>query len=256
MPITRRALLISNPGEPGADNYCRGVYVDVRNYNRLMLSPEGGAWEAGEIKHLDRPSSLEVRLWIADCSLHDYAFVMFTGHGWYSTTDQDRVLDLRKGESITSNELLVGTKKRTLILDCCQKEHRESSRKKRAEMTALMANEARQFRTANREACKQLFFNAVAQAEMGFVRMCSCTKGEVSRDDDQTGGYYNSSLIDVADQWALQQAKNTWGGNASLSVAAAHEPAAQATRERSFNFQNPTIEKPKSGPYFPFSVFG
>lgn len=119
MPITRRALLISNPGESGQDNYCRGVYVDVRNYQRLLLSSEGGAWDAGEIKHLDRPTAQDVRLWVADCSLHDYAFVMFTGHGWFSSADKDRVLELRKGESIASNELLKGTNKRTLILDCC-----------------------------------------------------------------------------------------------------------------------------------------
>jgi len=256
MPITRRALLISNPGELGAENYCRGVHVDVKNYNRLMLSPEGGAWDAGEVQTMDRPSAIEVRRWIRDNSIHDYVFIMFSGHGWFSSVDKDRVLDLRKDETVTSNELLAGTRKRTLILDCCQKIHRESSRFVRASATALLANEARQIRVANRETCKRLFFENIVSAESGFVRMCSCQIGEVSNDDDATGGYYNSGLIDTADGWAFQQAKNTWGGNASMSVVVAHETAAQATRTRSAGLQNPSIEKARTGPYFPFSVFG
>ena len=44
---TKRALLITNPGEQGDENYCKGVYVDAANYRRLMLSPQGGVWEAG-----------------------------------------------------------------------------------------------------------------------------------------------------------------------------------------------------------------
>lgn len=256
MPITKRALLISNPGETGAENYCRGVYVDVRNYVTLLTSPQGGAWEAGEIQTLDRPTAKEVQLWIADFSKYDYAFVMFTGHGWFSSVDKDRILELKKGEAIASNDLLKGTKKRTLVLDCCQKVHAESLLQKRAMQFsgAIMANEAR-LRTPNREACRKLFSDTIAISESGFVRMCSCQIGELSRDDDSTGGYYNSNLIDTADEWAGRQARNTWGGSASLSVVEAHEPAAAATRAKSAGKQNPTIEKARTGPYFPFAVF-
>jgi hypothetical protein len=256
MPITRRALLISNPGEDGQENYCRGVYVDVKNYQQLLLSPEGGAWEAGEIIQLDRPNIATVRFWIGDCSMHDYSFVMFTGHGWFSSVDKDRVLELRKGEAIASNELLTDTNKRTVILDCCQKVHEVSLLEKRARMLTAMANEAQRRRTPNRDNCKRLFLNSIVAAERGFVRMCSCQIGEVSRDDDATGGYYNSSLIDCADDWAAQQAKSQWGGDAILSVVEVHEPAAAITRRRSAGLQNPTIEKARTGPYFPISVFG
>jgi len=62
--MIKRALLITNPGEKGADNFCRGVYVDVENYRQHLTSAVGGAWEEKEIIHLDRPSVALVRQWL------------------------------------------------------------------------------------------------------------------------------------------------------------------------------------------------
>ena len=56
MPITRRALLIANPGEVGDEDYCKGVYVDIKNYQQHLTSAEGGAWDGGEIQYLNRPT--------------------------------------------------------------------------------------------------------------------------------------------------------------------------------------------------------
>lgn len=258
MPITRRALLLSNPGEVDEENYCRGVYVDIASYRRLLLSPEGGAWEPSEIQSLDRPTAGEVRLWVADFSRYDYALIMFTGHGWFSSIDKDRVLTLKKGEEIASNELLKGTKRRTLVLDCCQKIHAESLVEKKVRSLSASAYQfanAAQTRMPNPEKCRRLFLDTVAKAEPGFIRMCSCQPGELSRDDDASGGYYNSSLIDCADDWATEQAQNVWGGEVSFTVVGVHEPAAAKTRAKSAQAQNPTIEKARTGPYFPFAVF-
>jgi hypothetical protein len=259
MPITRRALLITSPGEVGDANYCGGVYVDIRNYRALLTSPHGGAWDGretengGEIKTLDKPTAKEVRLWVTDFSQYDYTLVMFTGHGWYSSMDKDRILELKKGEAIASLELLKGTKKRTIVLDCCQRVHQESLLQKRAQMESF--SNAAQGRTPNREACRTLFLNQIAAAGPGFVRMLSCQTGEYSYVSDSTGSFYNSSLIDCADGWATQQARNPWGGNATFSVAEVHVPATAETRRRSGGLQNPDIENNKTGPSFPFAVF-
>lgn len=258
MATTRRALLITNPGEVGEQNYCKGVYVDAANYRQLLLSPVGGAWDSGEIQLLDRPTVNDVRTWVAICSNYDYAFIVFSGHGWFSSVDGDRVLTLKKGEEIASNELLRGTKRRTLILDCCQKIHAESITEKKIRYLTASAYQfanAPQQRTPNPEKCRRLFLDSVAGAEAGFTRMCSCQPGEVSRDDDSSGGYYNSSLIDCAEEWATQQARNLWGSEASFTVVSAHDPAAVKTRSKSAQLQNPTIEKARTGPYFPFTVF-
>jgi hypothetical protein len=255
MPITKRALLISNPGEHGAENYCKGVYADIKNYQRMLTSPIGGGWENSEIQHLDRPTAKNVREWLAIFSVIDYVLVMFTGHGWYSAPDRDRILELRKGEKIASNDLLVGTKKRTVVLDCCQKVHQESLLEKQARQVAFSAN-ASLWRSPNRAACQKLFSDSVVAAPEGVLRLTSCAINEVSTDDDTRGGRYNGSLIECVEDWALAQAKKQFNVSpAVFSVVAAHECAAERTRKMSGGKQNPGIEKSKTTPYFPFAVF-
>jgi hypothetical protein len=254
MPITKRALLISNPGEQGAENYAKGVYVDVRNYQRFLNASQGGAWEAGEIESMDRPTRAAVQSKIAEFARYDYTFIMFSGHGWYSSVDKDRILELRKDERIASQELLQYAKKRVLILDCCLVVHHEPMMEKGGRM-ALFANQAGFPRTANREACRKLFLREIENAPVGYVRLSSCAIDERSWDDDNTGGRYNSSLIGCADKWADTEAQKSWSPDAALSIVEAHEAAAALTRQRSNGAQNPGIEKAKSGPYFPFAVF-
>lgn len=247
--------MISNPGELGQENYCKGVYVDIENYRRLLTSPEGGLWDADDVLHLDRPTTKDVREWINRISWRDYVFVMFTGHGWYSSADRDRILELKKGEQIASLELLKDARKRTLILDCCQKVHTESlMEKKAAQMTAFAAAEA--LRIADPQRCKKLFLESIEKAPEGIVTLTSCATGEVSTDDDARGGRYNGSVIECVDDWFQAQAKNRHAhGGESLSVVAAHECAAERTRRLSAGTQNPGVEKPRSLPYFPMAVF-
>ena len=39
--MKRKALIISNPGETGVENYCEGVKVDIQNYVCFIESPLG-----------------------------------------------------------------------------------------------------------------------------------------------------------------------------------------------------------------------
>jgi len=255
MPITRRALLISNPGEAGKENYCKGVYVDIRNYQRLMTSAEGGAWEDREVIHMDRPNAKDVRDMVTAISPRDYVLIMFTGHGWYSTAHKDRILELKAGEQILVTDLLGGAKKRTVILDCCQKVHPEALLEKLAR-SILNASGAEVGRVPNRGACRQLFDECVSNAPDSIVKLTSCSIGEYSTDDDERGGRYNGSLIGYVDDWVQAQAKDRFSRNpVAASIVAAHEAAAEKTRRLSADLQNPTIEKLRTGPYFPIAVF-
>ena len=47
--IRRKVLIISNPGEENSEDYSKGVFVDVENYKKFLLSPLGGYWDASEI---------------------------------------------------------------------------------------------------------------------------------------------------------------------------------------------------------------
>ena len=254
MPITRRALLISNPGETGQENYCKGVYVDINNYQQLLTSPTGGAWDEREVIHMDRPSAKDVRDMVAAISPRDYVFVMFTGHGWYSSAHGDRVLELRAGEQILATDLLRGAKKRTIILDCCQKVHPEAIFEKIAR-DIVFAN-ASVGRVPDRAACRKFFDEGVQAVPESIVKLTSCSIGEYSTDDDTRGGRYNGSLIEYVEDWVQAQAIDRFSHSvASTSIVVAHEAAAQKTRRLSVDKQNPTIEKIRTGPYFPFAVF-
>jgi hypothetical protein len=246
---TRRALLISNPGEDGAENYCKGVYVDVENYRTLLQSPLGGAWKNYEIEHLDRPSVQDVRDAIKQYSSHDYMFVMFSGHGWYSSTDKDRILELRENEEIGSLELYQGAAKGTIILDCCQEVYPESARTK----LANFALESKQLGLSlDEEQCRKLFLQQINDAPIGIVKMMSCSMTETATDDDERGGRYNASIIEYCAEWADGTVKYIGG---ALSVVAAHDEAEKETIRLSAGKQNPRIEKPRSGPYFPMAVY-
>jgi hypothetical protein len=255
MPTTRRALLISNPGEAGAKNYCKGVYVDLQNYQRFLTSPEGGGWFSSEIEPMmDRPTKSALRSKVSEMAHYDFTLIMFTGHGWYSSTDNDRVLILRSGEEIPSLELCQNANKRIVVLDCCQIVHQESLMEKRAHMVCF-ANEAGIPRQANMENCRKLYTKEIDAAPRSCIRTFSCGINEESTDNDETGGLYNSSLLNSAERWAISQANNLWVQEDSLSIVQSHEMAAERTRKESGGTQNPSITKPKSEPYFPFAVF-
>ena len=254
MPITRRALLIANPGEIGDEDYCKGVYVDIENYQSHLTSAEGGAWDVGEIQYLNRPTAAEVRMWIADFSRYDYLLVMFTGHCAYSNADRDHVLELKQGERITYTHLIQGAKRRTVILDCCQQVHEDSLMEKYARAINIL--NASRGRTANRNECKRLYLDALELCPLSIVKMLSCTIGEISTDSDTYGGWYNSSLFDCASDWIEgERARTFYAPAAIFSMVAAHECASQKTISKSAGQQNPTIDKPRTGPYFPFAVF-
>ncbi len=42
--MKRKALMITNPGDEGSDNYCPGVLVDNNEYKKYIKSKHAGAW--------------------------------------------------------------------------------------------------------------------------------------------------------------------------------------------------------------------
>lgn len=256
MTITRRALLISNPGEKGEENYCEGVYTDIANYKRLLLSPVGGWWSESEIEHLDKPTVSEVKNKITALSTHDYVFIVFSGHGWYSSVDRDRVLQLRKNEHLASLDLHNGAKKRTVILDCCQKVYAEPimEQRKLAANAEIFKSFAR--KSPDGPSCRRLFLRTIEEIPNCIVRTVSCAQNEVASDSKERGGLYNGSLIECVDDWTKEQSRGNTSQGAAYSIVSAHQCASSETIRRSGGTQNPEIDpKPRSSPYFPIAVF-
>jgi len=246
--MKRYALVIANPGELGAENYCEGVNKDAQNYGRLLKSPVGGAWLDSEIRVLNKPSISEVRLQMAEARKADYAFIVFAGHGYYSATKRSTILELRRGDEIDSVELRVGAKKQSLILDCCRKIERVSIVEKRAMLA--FADSASRINAAN---CRRCFDKEIEGCPEALVVIHSCAIGQTAGDDSEKGGYYSYNLMDAVNDWESNLRVDPQYYYA-MNISRAHDEGASRVVRISGGRQTPQIEKPRSEPYFPLGI--
>ena len=251
MSVTRGALLISNPGEPDDEHYCKGVRVDIENYKRLFKDSHGGFWFDREIITLDRPYAYQVKAAVQVLSNYEYAFIAFSGHGYFSNIEKDTILCLRKQEEIPLESLLSESNKRSIVIDCCREVHNEPSAARILNFAAAESTTRR----PNPAECRELFEEKISACSRGIVTIHSCSKGETAGDDETTGGRYTCSLISAANTWAESKGRELCG-KAAMSIVRAHMLGEQVTKAKSGNTQNPTIEKPRTErEYFPFAVF-
>jgi Caspase domain len=241
--------IISNPGGTGAENYCRGVLKDVEHYRSFLSSAIGGAWLRSEIEEMSRPSVTEVRLKVKDLPNVDYVLVVFSGHGWHSTGLNSTALELRAGQEIDSDELRLATTKQTIILDCCREKH-PGTPEVRA-LTEMLAKSASRF---NSEDCRRYYDQRVQECSTELVVMYACSVDQKAADDDQKGGIYSYNLLEAGKDWADNSTVDTSRQYKILSVVQAHEATEPRVLRLRGTRQTPHIEKPRTGPYFPFGI--
>ena len=116
--MTRKMLIISNPGEIGEENYCEGVNKDVKNYIQFFTSALGGGWYESEIIHLERPYPSMVNAALQTMHTTDYSMVIFCGHGY--SYEGETIIELRKGFDYKTSSFRGSAGKRTVVLDCCR----------------------------------------------------------------------------------------------------------------------------------------
>jgi hypothetical protein len=246
---TRKAILISYPGELGQDNYCKGVNKDMQEYLALLKSPFGGLWYADEIAFLYRPSLSDMKEAIQTLPDYDYSLVVFSGLGRYSAESQSTVLQLNNSEIIDSNELRNGSEKQTIILDCCRKVEEILL----ADET-IFAEAARSRPVLNESECRRYYDKQIEESSPGLIVLHACGAGETSGDDSEKGGYYSHSLIRSVEEWVGHNNVDVSKSYDILSVPSAHERAYPKIQESSGGRQNPRIEKPRTQRHFPFAV--
>lgn len=247
--MNRKALIIINPGEQDSENYCQGVRLDARNYKAFLLAPFGGSWLESEIETLDRPSVSAAKSAIERLRESDYGLIVFSGHGYSKDISDSTILELSREEELDSAELKKGCPKMTLVLDCCR-----VVSPRHAEKAAILENVSV---TAGLDSgqCRALFDEKVAACPESLVVLHSCSRNQTAGDDSLKGGYYSYNLIDRAMAWKEElRRKNSLSAQA-LSVVAAHERAIPGVQSMSGGRQVPQVEKPRSGPYFPFCVY-
>ncbi len=247
--MQRHALIISNPGEKGAQNYCEGVKVDVTNYTSFLTSALGGTWCDNEITHLDRPSKSATTNAIADLSSNDYSFIVFCGHGYYYSRQESTLLELRKNEEIDSLDLRKESKKRTIILDCCRKIEKDIITE------AAMAAKFMEARAElNASECRKYFEKKLEECSNGIVVGYACSKNGTAGDSESRGGYYSYSLLRSATNWRETKNIDLSSKWAAFSTVEAHNGSIAIVSRLSGGTQNPEIDKPRSEPYFPIAI--
>lgn len=247
--VSRKALIIGSP-----DEKIPGVKVDVENLQAYIKSPIGGLWWDFEITVLTSPSVTRVRQEVEALKNKDYAFVFFAGHGYQSKERGTTILHVNSTETLNSAELRVGSKKQTLILDCCRKlESERLIEKSTMEAFALERGEGREI---NPLKCRESFDKEISLCDSGLVVMNSCSIDETAGENKTEGGYYTSSLIKSANTWAKKALAQMYLSSdyKVASTLECHDAAAVKVRALSGGRQTPSFESPRSRKLFPFSV--
>lgn len=245
----KMALIIGAP-----DEKIPGVNVDVRGLRDFFKSPIGGNWYDSEIKTLTSPTSSEIRKEIQILKIMDYSLIFFAGHGYYSIERKRTILQINSSETFDSLELRAGAPKHSLILDCCRK--LESERLHLRKSLEAMALESASNQQLDPVQCRYYFDKEITDCEHGLIVMNSCSINETAGESSSMGGYYTSSLIDSANEWARNklQAIDLRSTFAASSTQDCHNLAASQVRILSGGRQTPNFESPRSGKKFPFAV--
>lgn len=248
--MNKYVLIITNPGEEKTQGYCEGVNVDLKNYKEYFCSPLGGAWKNEEIISLTKPSVDELKLTLNKLKSIEYLVTIFCGHGYYCSKRESTILELKKGYEFDSIDLRIGVKKQLTILDCCRKVY------------PIMLSDSYEFAKAasknyikfNINDCRKLYEESIYNCSNSIVVLHSCNINEVAGDDGVKGGYYSSSLIKVAKNWADDQNINTLSNHRIRSVVDIHDNSLPMVSRLSNKTQNPQIEKPRTESHFPFAI--
>lgn len=130
--MNRQLILISNPGNPNANNYAPETFLAIERWKSFFQSPIGGYWQDEEISIYDEHhpiSSDEFSriVMVLDTVQCDYSVIVFCGHGC-STLDQRDAIQLPiptdEDNKLFPVDDLKGMNganiRRTLILDACR----------------------------------------------------------------------------------------------------------------------------------------
>jgi len=244
--MKRRILILTNPGEKNAENYCAGVHVDAENYKSFFKAPYGGYWSDYEIIHLDKPQKSVLHSTIADFAILDFSIVIFCGHGWYSSKSSSNILELNSQECIDSNDLRKCLGKRIIILDSCREVKKEYISDQIVKARALFENVSL-FSKLNPTSCKEHYNKSIEACPKQLIVSYATGVDELAGESSQNGGYYSNSLLKVAREWVEEQLPevNLQSSHYLRNFSSCHNDAEPLVKILSGDKQHPQIEKPR-----------
>ena len=249
--MKRYALIIGYAGEADSEEFLHGVESDIVGWKIFLTSPLGGNWLSHEVRVMDGPRLEEVTAELARVKgTVDYALIVFSGHGAYSSTKGDTLLQLNEAECLESKKL-DAAKKQTIILDCCREVVEQQLQKSQATFESVTEVPAfphpRQARAA--------FDAAVTRCAEGIIVINACNIGEYSYDDEfGRGGRYTFAFLEAARKWTHNEPLDE-NKYVSHSVSALHNEVIKTLAQDTRFKQNPKIMKMRTPPYVPLCVW-
>ena len=242
--MRRVALIIGAAGT--GEFHLSGVSADLANYQRFLCSAHGGAWDNDtELTILEDATYREIFEAIHDLEAlrPDYSFVSFGGHGDENSEGVDFVYS-QDDIAIEPNKLFINAPKKTLIIDACRKYEPVSMHEASRLEAGLESFDTQEML----ELAKRKFNAAIDRTPIPYIKITSCSPGEVAGDDD-FGGLFTQSFIDIATYWADHNRAKL------LSLYAAYKPAKDEVIRKSNGTQHPRFYRPRMrGDSYPFSI--
>jgi len=239
--MTRKALIIVCPGIEGQSGYLAGTLLDKKNYHDFLYSQIGGDWYHSEITELINPTVGDVQREIKAIS-QDYSFIVYSGHGGISTTDNTLYLCLTDGD-LSINLLKTTAKRQTIIIDSCRSFFTPSVN----DNLVKMMSESISNTISN---ARKVFEDGLAECDEGIIILYSSKPGQASGDEPRIGGVFSSSLIKVGKEWGKNR-----GANQILSLDTAFNSAVNLIKTNfPLSTQEPEINGGRRNKYFPFAL--
>lgn len=238
--MIRRALIIyCDDTESG---YLSGPSVDNTNLRNYLTSNTGGDWFDREIKSLNNPTSQEVNDAISSLGIADYTFIVFSGHGWINTDeDNTQYLEVSNGD-IPINDLITASDRQTIIIDSCRGFFSPLNESFNKALTGSV-------RTYSATSSTRTLFNTlVLKAEEGISIMYAASENQ-SAVDSPKGGAYINSLVAVCKNWVTSDKISN-----CLTIKIAHDLALPFMKKKFVTKQKPVMQEEKRMRYFPLAV--
>jgi hypothetical protein len=244
--MKKQAVIIVTPNLPGHTKL-PGATKDADTWSSFLQSPEGGAWNEGEIKVLSDSSNDHIKLVLELQALKelDYAFLAFSGHGHYKVlpdkTTETQML-ISANDYLTERTYTVRAKRELVIMDSC----REYGGEVITEVVkAANFSNARMIRAEDRFAkAREMFEKAVSQSPEGRTLVYSCSLNQTAGDKFSFTRFLISDAERLAAECKLVQ---------TMSVKDAFDAAATKTLKDNYP-QKPVYEGGRRLTHYPFSV--
>ncbi len=246
--MQKRAAILVESSDIPSQRDLPGARLDVKNWQKHLLSKHGGAWEPTEITVLNKPSWNYLKNLLEIHHNTDYVFITFSGHGYHlagKDIDETRIC-LTSTDEVAVVSINPGNPRCTFVIDTCRGIVREEELLRKS-----MVFEARFYKEAvDRSVYRELFDLMVLKGERGIIRLYSCDLDEAANESSRSGGHFSRSLVDCSEDW-YQSVEH--GERLYYPVNSAFNCAAGRTTARSPQ-QHPQYEGGRRLNHFPISV--